>query len=64
MGRLKQYVQYFDHLVQLRKSNEALSTGALRFLHAKPGNTRLVLERVNENEHLLIFVNASRRSAM
>ncbi|NRF96168.1 hypothetical protein HQN89_35945 [Paenibacillus frigoriresistens] len=61
MGRLKQCVQHFDHLVQ---SNEALSTGALRFLHAKPGNTRLVLERVNENEHLLIFVNASRRSAM
>ncbi|WP_090819771.1 alpha-glycosidase [Paenibacillus sp. yr247] len=55
--------EFYRGLITLRKRYEALRTGALRFLYAKPGDARLVLERVNENEHLLIFVNASRRSA-
>ncbi|NHW37226.1 alpha amylase N-terminal ig-like domain-containing protein [Paenibacillus aceris] len=55
--------EFYRRLIALRKSSEALRTGALRFLHAKPGDARLVFERVNENEQLLIFVNASRRSA-
>lgn len=56
--------EFYRRLIALRRSSEALRTGALRFLHAKPGDARLVLERVNEDgEHLLIFVNAGRRSA-
>jgi cyclomaltodextrinase len=55
--------KFYRRLIALRKSSEALRSGALRFLHAKPGDARLVLERVNESEHLLIFVNAGRRSA-
>lgn len=56
--------EFYRRLIALRRSSEALRTGALRFLHAKPGDARLVFERVNEDgEHLLIFVNAGRRSA-
>jgi uncharacterized MAPEG superfamily protein len=56
--------EFYRRLIALRRSTEALRTGALRFLHAKPGDARLVFERVNEDgEHLLIFVNAGRRSA-
>ncbi|WNR47131.1 alpha-glycosidase [Paenibacillus roseipurpureus] len=55
---------FYRGLIALRQGSKALRTGALRFLHAKPGDARLVLERVHEDgEHLLIFVNASRRSA-
>lgn len=37
--------EFYRRLIALRKSNEALRTGALRFLHAKPGDARLMLER-------------------
>ncbi|UJF36266.1 alpha-glycosidase [Paenibacillus hexagrammi] len=55
--------EFFRGLIALRKSSEALRTGSVRFLHAKAGDARLVLERVHENEHVLILVNAGRRSA-
>ncbi|MBD0380093.1 alpha-glycosidase [Paenibacillus sedimenti] len=55
--------EFYRRLIALRTSSEALRTGAVRFLHAKPGDARLALERVHGNEHMLILVNADRRSA-
>ncbi|MFD0697404.1 alpha-glycosidase [Paenibacillus sp. GCM10027628] len=55
--------EFYRRLIALRKGSEALRSGSMRFLHAKPGDARLVLERVHGNEHLLILVNADRRSA-
>jgi cyclomaltodextrinase / maltogenic alpha-amylase / neopullulanase len=54
---------FYRRLIALRKEHEALRTGALRFVHAKPGDSRLVFERVTDRERLLVIGNAGRRSA-
>jgi cyclomaltodextrinase / maltogenic alpha-amylase / neopullulanase len=55
--------EFYRRLIALRKEHPALRSGALRFLHAKPDDPRLVIERVHEEEQLLLLVNGGKRPA-
>jgi len=59
----RQLFDFYRRLIALRKRSNALRSGELRFIHAKPDDRRLALERVHGNERLIIIINADQRPA-
>ncbi len=55
---------FFQRIIRLRLSHEALRSGSLRFLSAQPGGHQLVIERATARERLLILFNAASKNAV
>lgn len=51
--------QHYKKLIELRKDYKVLRTGTIQFLSVNQGDQKLIIERCDEKDYILILLNAS-----
>ncbi|CAM3000040.1 alpha-glycosidase [Paenibacillus sediminis] len=59
----RELFRFYQRLISLRKENKLLRSGGFRFLHAKKDDNRLVYERWDNDERIMIVINNNKRSS-
>jgi cyclomaltodextrinase len=58
----RELFHFYQKMISLRKENEMLRTGGIRFLYAKKKDKRLAFERWSEDGRMLILINNSKKA--